>query len=128
MGSALRRAQKNEFVDVVLDARFTHDGVRDEAAGRKTDREAVRTRSSVHVIRELSAAASIHEFGYHGGLAGNVLFQIRYRRSHPHVGGAARRVTVDDRNRFPLVERRLRESGGAESPQADKSQPDPRST
>ena len=37
-------------------------------------REAVRTRSSVHMIRELPAAASIHEFGHHGGLAGNVLF------------------------------------------------------
>ena len=82
-------SEKNQFIDIVLDAGFSEYGL-DQKSGRYTsNRKSIGTSGRIDIVRRLPTTATFHVFNYDGRFSWNVLLKCVKERSQSNIGGAA---------------------------------------
>src|SRR6185295_18320406 len=105
MESAIGGTEPNEFIKVVLDTALAQHRAGHYAAADMADGQAVWANGAKKIICRLAAAGARHVLADHGGVAGNVLLQVRRDHFDACVAGAARFAALNEPNRFPLIKR-----------------------
>src|SRR5262249_25949349 len=112
----VRSPEIDEFVDVILNPRFTQHRVGYQGSSHAPDRKAVRSGSPKNVVGGLPSSTGCHILDNDSGVSGDVFTQDRSDRSGPHVRRATRRPAQNNRNRFVLIKRCLGNTTSAPSP------------
>src|SRR5215831_19398321 len=124
---AVRSPEIDEFVDVILNPRFTQHRVGYQGSSHAPDRKAVRSPSPINVVGGLPSSPGCHILDNDSGVSGDVFTQDRSDGSGPHVRRATRRAAQNNRNRFVLIKRCLAQHNVSAKSEIDKRNEENRS-